>query len=88
MQLMGLKRLPHSLQKGCYCRQKGFKTIKLPQQTTDIVMEGVEVKYHLHKGYEKEGHKCVEVTMVEEPQHCFCQIHSYHEIVMAWWLRS
>jgi len=22
-------------------------------------------------GYEEKGHKCVEVEMVEEPQHCF-----------------
>jgi hypothetical protein len=51
-------------------------------------MEGVEVKFHLHKGYEEEGHKCVEVTMVEEPQHCFSQIHSNHEIVMVWCLCS
>jgi hypothetical protein len=71
MQLMGLKRLPRNLYKGSYCRQNGFKTISLPQQTTYIVMEGVEVKSHLQKGYEEEGHKCVEVAMVEEPQHCF-----------------
>jgi hypothetical protein len=51
---MGVKRLPHSLYKGCYCKQNGFKTIKLPQQTTHIVMEGVEVKSHLQKGYEEE----------------------------------
>jgi hypothetical protein len=47
MQLMGFKRLPHSLTKSCYCKKKGFKTIRLPQQTTDIVMEGVKVKSHL-----------------------------------------
>jgi len=55
---------------------------------THIVIEGVEVKSHLHKGYEEEGHKCVEVTMVEEPQHCFSQIHSDHKIVMSWCLGS
>jgi len=70
MQLMGVKRLPHNLYKGCYCRKNGFKTISLPQQMTHIVMEGVEVKSHLQKGYE-EGHKCVEVAMMEEPQHYF-----------------
>jgi len=71
---MGLKRLPHNLYKGSYCRQKGFKTIRLPQQTTHIVMEGVEVKSHLQKGYEEEGHKCVEVAMVEESQHFFLEL--------------
>ncbi len=54
---MGVKRLPHSLYKGCYCKQNGFKTIKLPQQTTHIVMEGVEVKSHLQNGY-KEDQMC------------------------------
>jgi hypothetical protein len=88
MELMGLKRLPHSLYKGCYCKQKGFKTIRITQQTTHIVMEGAKVKSHLQKGYEEEGHKCVEVAMVEEPQHCFCQIHSDHKIVVVWCLHS
>ncbi len=47
-------------------------------------MEGVEVKSHLQKGYEEEGHKCMEVAMVEEPQHYFSQIHSNHEVVLVW----
>ncbi len=83
---MGFKRSPHCLYKGSYCRQKGFKTIRLTQQTTHIVMEGVDVKFHLQKGYKEEGHKCMEVAMVEEPQHCFSQTHSDHEIVVVWCL--
>jgi hypothetical protein len=46
-------------------------------------MEGVEVKFHMQKGYEQEGHKCMEVAMVEEPQHCFFQTHSDYKIVVA-----
>jgi len=51
-------------------------------------MEGVEVKSHLQKGYEEEGHKCVEVAMVKEPQHCFSRTHLNHEIVVVWCLCS
>jgi len=68
---MGFKRLPHSLYKGFYCRQKGFKITRLPQQTTHIVMEGVLVKFHMQRKYKEEGHKCVEVAMVEEPPTLF-----------------
>jgi len=62
--------------------------MRLPQQTTHIVVEDVEVKFQLQKGYKEEGHKCVKVAMVEEPQPCFSQTHSDHEIVVAWCLRS
>jgi hypothetical protein len=37
-------------------------------------MESVEVKFHLHKGYEEGGHKCVEVAMVEEPNIVFFKL--------------
>jgi len=50
-------------------------------------MEGILVKFHMQKRYKEEGHKCVEVAMVEEPPTLFFLNSFRHKIVVAWCLR-